>query len=220
MNDAVKAALAAWKLDLPPESLRRLEAFAAALREKNSLLNLVSRTDEPQLWERHILDALAAAPLLRRLLSPGSLIADAGSGAGFPGLALSAELAEYPFELLDSNGKRCAFLNWAAAAMKAPNVSVFHLRLGEGGRGSEPRYAAVLERAMGQLENILPQCLNILAEGGAFLAWQSAAQLAQGRPAVDEALRRTGAAVEETFPYRLPGEDADRYIVVFRKGRG
>lgn len=217
MNDAVKAVLAAWKLELSPEASARLEAFAAALKEKNSLLNLVSKTDEPQLWERHILDALAAAPLLRRLLKPGSLIADAGSGAGFPGLALSAELSEYAFELLDSNGRRCAFLNWAAASMKARNVSVFHLRLGEGGRGTEPRYGAVIERAMGQLENILPQCLNILSEGGIFLAWQSAAQLSQARPAVETALRITGARQEEVFSYRLPGENADRHVVVFRK---
>jgi len=142
MNDQVKAALAAWELEISPDALGRLEAFAAALKEKNSLLNLVSGSDEPQLWERHILDALAAAALLRRLLKPGSLIADAGSGAGFPGLALSAELSEYSFELLDSSGKRCAFLNWAAAAMKARNVSVFHRRLGEGGGGAARKYDA------------------------------------------------------------------------------
>jgi 16S rRNA (guanine527-N7)-methyltransferase len=217
MNEDVKTALAAWGLELSPDTVARLQAFAAALREKNSMLNLVSRADEPQLWERHILDALAAAPLLRRLIKPGSLIADAGSGAGFPGLALSAELSEYRFELLDSFGKRCAFLNWAAASMKSRNVAVFHRRLGEGGAGAARKYAAVIERAMGQLENILPQCLNILSEGGTFLAWQSAAQLAQARPAVETALRKTGARQEEVFSYHLPGENADRYIVVFRK---
>jgi 16S rRNA G527 N7-methylase RsmG len=50
-----------------------------------------------------------------------------------------------------------------------------------------------------------------------FLAWQSAAQLAQGRPAVDEAVRVAGVSVEETFSYRLPGENEDRHILVFRK---
>ena len=219
MNDAVSAALSAWGVRLPPVSQLALETFAEGLKQKNAVLNLVSRTDEVQLWERHILDALAAVPLLRRLLPAGAVIADAGSGAGFPGLVLSAALPEHRFELLDSSGKRCAFLNWSAARMKAANVSVFHRRLGEGGGAAAARYGAVLERAMGQLENILPQCLNILSEGGSFLAWQSSSQLAAARPAVDAALARAGGELAEVFSYRLPGEEADRGIAVFRKGR-
>ncbi len=216
MTDAVKASLSAWGLQLTQESLRKLQLFAAGLKEKNALLNLVSKTDEPQLWERHILDSLAGAPLLRRLLKPGAIIADAGSRAGVPGLARSTALEEFRFNLLDSSGKRCSFLNWSATAMNLENVSVFHRRLGEGGVAAATGYDAVIERAMGQLENILPQCLNILAEGGIFLAWQSAAQTRE-RPAVNAALRKAGGELSETFPYRLPGETEARYILVFRK---
>lgn len=219
MNEAVKETLRAWKLELGAESSRKLETFCAALKEKNAVQNLVSSKDEPLLWERHILDSLAAAPLLRRLLRPGAKIADAGSGAGFPGLALAAALEEFNFQLLDSRVRRCDFLKEAAAAMGAANVLVFNRRVGEGGPGSEQRYAAVTERAMGQLENILPQCLNILAEGGVFLAWQSAAQVAQDRPAVTDAIKKARAEIAETLNYRLPGESEDRHILVFRKAR-
>lgn len=219
MNDAVAGTLAAWGLSLAEESLRKLEIFSAGLIEKNAVQNLVSKNDEPQLWERHILDSLAAAALLRRRLKPGALIADAGSGAGFPGLALAAALEEFNFELLDSRERRCDFLSETAAAMGARNVAVFHRRVGEGGPGTGRRYAAVTERAMGQLENILPQCLNILAAGGLFLAWQSAAQLARPRPAVDAALRKAGGELSETLPYRLPGETEDRHLLVFTKRR-
>lgn len=217
MNETVTAALAAWGLQPEEEGRRRLEAFAAALLEKNAVQNLVSRNDEPLLWERHILDSLAAAPLLRRLLKPGAAVADAGSGAGFPGLVLAAVLPELAFELVDSRVKRCEFLSGAAAAMGCANVAVSQRRVGEGGPGSERRYAAVTERAMGQLENILPQCLNILSEGGVFLAWQSAAQLAKGRPAVEAALKKGRGELAETHSYRLPGENEDRHILVFRK---
>ncbi len=219
MNETVTKTLETWGLNLTPESLRRLELFAAALAEKNAVQNLVSEKDMPQLWERHFLDSLAAAPLLRRLVKPGSLVADAGSGAGFPGLALAGALHELSFQLLESRERRCEFLTETAAAMGARNVAVFNRRVGEGGPGSEQRYAAVTERAMGQLEIILPQCLNILAKGGFFLAWQSAAQLAQPRPAVEAAMRKAKAELAETFAYRLPGESADRYIMVFKRTR-
>lgn len=219
MNDAVKGALAAWGTAPDAAGETRLEAFAAALLEKNAVQNLVSRNDEPLLWERHVLDSLAAVPLLRRLLRPGASLADAGSGAGFPGLVLAAVLPEFSFELLDSRSKRCEFLAWAAAQMGCANVAVAQRRVGEGGPGAERRYAAVTERAMGQLENILPQCLNILSEGGVFLAWQSSAQLAKGRPAVDAALERARGELAETHSYRLPAETEDRHILVFRKRR-
>lgn len=218
MNDAIKTTLSAWGLELDPARQSRLEIFAAELKEKNSMMNLVSRNDEPLLWERHILDSLAGAAVLRRLVKPGAAIADAGSGAGFPGLVLAAVLEDFRFELLDSRSKRCDFLGLAAASMLAANVAVFQRRVGEGGPGSERRYAAVVERAMGQLENILPQCLNIAEEGGYFLAWQSGAQLARSRPAVSAALAKAGGKASETFSYRLPGEAEDRHIVVFRKG--
>ncbi len=218
MNEAVRAALAAWGLEPSPEALARLEAYVAALKAQNAVQNLVSSKDEPLLWERHVLDSLAGAVPLRRLLKPGAAVADAGSGAGFPGLPLAAVLPELRFELLDSRVRRCDFLRQAAAAMGCANVAVFNRRVGEGGEAAATRYAAVTERAMGHLENILPQCLNILARGGFFLAWQSAAQLAADRPAVAAAARRGGAGPAETFSYRLPGESADRHILVFRKG--
>ncbi|MCM2266397.1 MAG: 16S rRNA (guanine(527)-N(7))-methyltransferase RsmG [Elusimicrobiales bacterium] len=217
MNDAVIKTLEAWELRLTPESLRKAEIFVSVLKEKNAVQNLVSRNDEPQLWERHMLDSLAAAPLLRRLLPPGAKIADAGSGAGFPGLPLAAALEDFYFQLLDSRVRRCEFLKEAAAAMGAGNVQVFNRRVGEGGPGSEQRYAAVTERAMGHLENILPQCLNILTKGGVFLAWQSAAQLAADRPAVTAAIKKARAELTQTLNYRLPGETEDRHILVFRK---
>ncbi|MEI7528374.1 MAG: 16S rRNA (guanine(527)-N(7))-methyltransferase RsmG [Elusimicrobiota bacterium] len=215
MNDELKNALAAWGVELSGPQTERLGIFAAELITNNAVMNLISQKDEPLIWQRHIADSLAAAPLLRRLLKPGALIADSGTGAGFPGMPLAAALEDFRFELLDSNGKRCAFLGRAAAAMKISNAAVFQRRVGEGPKS--PRYAAVLERAMGQLENILPQCLNMLTQGGVFLAWQSAAQLAAPRPELEKVMHKARAGLAEKFSYRLPGEQEDRFIVVFRK---
>ena len=215
MNDELKSALAAWGVELSGPQTERLGIFAAELITNNAVMNLISQKDEPLIWQRHIADSLAAAPLLRRLLKPGALIADSGTGAGFPGMPLAAALENFRFELLDSNGKRCAFLGRAAAAMKISNAAVFQRRVGEGPKS--PRYAAVLERAMGQLENILPQCLNMLTQGGVFLAWQSAAQLAAPRPELEKVMHTARAGLAEKFSYRLPGEQEDRFIVIFRK---
>jgi 16S rRNA (guanine527-N7)-methyltransferase len=216
METEIRAALAAWGVELAPSQEAALEKYRAELLAANAVMNLISPKDEAAVWSRHFADSLAATPLLRRLLPPGGLAADSGTGAGFPGIPLAAAFPGHRFELLDSQNKRCEFIRRAAAAAGIANIEVFHRRVGEGPKA--PRYALVCERAMGKLENILPQCLNMLSPGGHFLAWQSAAQMAESRPAVEQALRKCRARLAEKYAYRLPGEQASRYIAVFRRG--
>lgn len=215
MNEEFRRTLENWKLDPGQEALDRIGVFVKELVANNAVMNLISKKDEDMVWTRHIADSLAAAGLLERLVKKGGLVADSGTGAGFPGVPLAAVLPELRFELLDSNGKRCLFIGRTLAEMKLTNAAVFQRRVGEGPRVE--KYRAVTERAMGQLENILPQCLNMLLPGGVFLAWQSAAQMAQDRPEVSKALRKGRGELAEKFAYRLPGENEDRYIAVFRK---
>ncbi|MEI7481283.1 MAG: 16S rRNA (guanine(527)-N(7))-methyltransferase RsmG [Elusimicrobiota bacterium] len=217
MDEIIKETLLKWNLALTEEQAARLELFKEELLEKNSRFNLVSQNDAGDLWPRHILDALAGAPLLARLLKPGDSVADAGAGAGFPGIPLAVALEPTAFDLWDSSLKRSMFLTCAASRLKLKTVRALHLRIGQSGPVGTGKYGAVVERAMGKLENILPQCLNMVKSGGVFLAWQTAAQLAQERPAAKEAARKSGAELAEIASYRLPGEKDDRSILVFRK---
>jgi len=57
----------------------------------------------------------------------------------------------------------------------------------------------------------------MVTQGGVFLAWQSAAQLAQERPELERALLKARAAVVEKAGYRLPGEKEDRFILVIKR---
>ena len=217
MDAIIKETLGIWKLALTEEQTAKLELFKEELLEKNSRFNLVSSNDAGDLWPRHILDALAGAPLLTRLLKPGDRIADAGAGAGFPGIPLAVALESAAFDLWDSSLKRSMFLTCAVSRLKLKNVRALHMRIGQSGPLETGKYDTVVERAMGKLENILPQCLNMIKSGGFFLAWQTAAQLAQERPAAREAARKAGAELAETASYRLPGEKEDRFILAFKK---
>ncbi|MFA6434649.1 MAG: 16S rRNA (guanine(527)-N(7))-methyltransferase RsmG [Elusimicrobiales bacterium] len=217
MEPMIRETLETWGLRLTEEQIVRLELFKTELLEKNSRLNLVSDNDAGNLWPRHILDSLAGAPLLAKLLKPGAAVADAGAGAGFPGIPLAVVLEPTRFDLWDSSLKRSMFLTCAASRLRLKTVRALHSRIGQSGPLEAGKYGAVVERAMGKLENILPQCLNMVQAGGVFLAWQTAAQLAQERPAALEAARKAGAEPAETVSYRLPGEPEDRHIIVFRK---
>ena len=215
MDERVKKILEKWGVPLTEEQAARLELFNLELLEKNLRFNLVSRNDEGEIWPRHILDALAGVPLLRKLLGAGGSAADAGAGAGFPGIPLAVALEDLNFDLWDSSLKRSQFLTWTASRLKLKNVRALHRRIGQSGHLETGKYGAVVERAMGKLENILPQCLNMLEAGGVFMAWQS--RVPGSSAAIQKTLELHGGRAEEPFAYRLPNEERDRFILVFRR---
>ena len=224
MDEKTRETLKVWGVDLTEEQTALLKLFKDELLEKNTRFNLFSRNDADYLWPRHILDALAGAPLLKKLLPAGGVIADAG--AGFPGIPLAVALPGCQFDLWDSSLKRQMFLTWAASRLRLKNVHALHSRIGQSGTLEAGKYDAVVERAMGKLENILPQCLNMLKAGGVFLAWQSSggtgpdgnhAPPADKDPEIRKILGACGGLAEKTASYRLPLEEKNRLILVFRK---
>lgn len=106
----------AWiqqELDVPRETMGRLEAFAGLLREANEHQNLVSRATLDCVWQRHIVDS---AQLLHWAPSPLSSWVDLGTGAGFPGLIVAA-LHGGPVTLVEERRLRVEFLQRAAAVL-------------------------------------------------------------------------------------------------------
>jgi 16S rRNA (guanine527-N7)-methyltransferase len=106
-------AAARARLNVPRETLDRLEAFAALLREENERQNLVSRASLEHLWGRHILDS---AQLLRFAPQQAGSWLDLGSGAGFPGLIV-ALLHPARVTLVEARKLRADFLRRSAATL-------------------------------------------------------------------------------------------------------
>ncbi len=84
----------------------RLAAYAALVERWSARHNLVSFASREELVERHIVDALAAAPLL----PPSGTLLDVGSGAGLPGVPLLVVSPGWHGTLLEPRHKRWAFL--------------------------------------------------------------------------------------------------------------
>ena len=95
------------------ETLSRIVAIVEALEVWRLKTNLIGPNERSHLWRRHILDSLQLAPLLPKT---GGVL-DLGSGAGFPGLVLSAvrHVPDGPVTMVESVGKKCAFLRAAIA---------------------------------------------------------------------------------------------------------
>jgi 16S rRNA (guanine527-N7)-methyltransferase len=113
MDEAGARSWVEREFNVPRETMERLDAFAALLREENDRQNLVSRASLDALWLRHVADS---AQLLRFAPSPKASWVDLGSGAGFPGLIVAA-LHRGPVTLVEERRLRVEFLHRAAAML-------------------------------------------------------------------------------------------------------
>jgi 16S rRNA (guanine527-N7)-methyltransferase len=138
--------------DVSPETSVRLDRFVALLQAWQPAINLVAPSTLPHLWTRHIADSLQ----LLSLAPQARVWIDLGSGAGFPGLVIACALADQPgvaVHLVESNGKKAAFLREAARQTSAPAV-VHHTRIEEFLRAA-PRCDIVTARALAPLPVLL-----------------------------------------------------------------
>ena len=133
--------------DVPRETMARLDAFAALLREENERQNLVSRASLDRLWTRHIADS---AQLLRFAPAPDASWVDLGTGAGFPGLIVAA-LHQGPVTLIEARRLRAEFLARAAESL---DIAV-EIVAGRAERVPPRRFDVISARAFAPLGRLL-----------------------------------------------------------------
>ena len=120
--------------------------------------------------DAHIADSLVALelPVVRR----SGEIADLGSGAGFPGLALAIALPEAHVTLVESVGRKTAFLARAAEELGLSNADVVQARAETWPEGLV-RHDLVTARALAPLPVLLEYAAPLLAPGGTLVAWKA-----------------------------------------------
>ncbi len=161
----------------------------------------VSSVTEPdRAWRVHVADSLSGLEF--EALPKAPTIADVGSGAGFPGLVLAVALPNAQLDLIESVGRKCAFIQRAIEAGGIANARVINARSEDlaAGEGCEA-YAAVTARAVGRLSTLAELASPLLEDGGVLVAWkgkrdpeeeaqlESAAELLAMRP---EEIRHVG----------------------------
>jgi 16S rRNA (guanine527-N7)-methyltransferase len=196
---------------LPPAFDAQMAVILDLLAEEPTS---VSSVRDPDAARRvHVEDSLDGLRVPR--LADAPVIADLGSGAGFPGLVLAAALPASHVFLVESVGRKCAFIDRAAAAAALDNAEVVHARAEEWSAGIG-RCAAVTARALAPLTALVEYAAPLLEHAGVLVAWKGrrdAAEEADGLAAG----RATGLALADVVvaPPR-PGAD-ERHLYVWSK---
>jgi 16S rRNA (guanine527-N7)-methyltransferase len=153
--------LSADRASVSRETEERLSAYTDLLLTWNRRINLIGRADEPHLWVRHIEDSLQLIPLLPADLDRGI---DLGAGAGFPGLVVAIATG-IPFDLVESDQRKAAFLREATRVTAAP-ATVHTVRIE--GAAIAPA-GLVTARALAPLPQLLALAHRFMAPGGVLL---------------------------------------------------
>jgi 16S rRNA (guanine527-N7)-methyltransferase len=148
-------------MDLSTDATTRLKHFAALLLRWNATLNLIAAKDTAVLWDRHIADSLQLVPLLPE---GATRAIDLGTGGGFPGLVLAIATGT-PFDLIESDRRKAAFLRTAILETKAP-ATVHACRIEAADIAPAPLVTA---RALAPLPRLLPLAARLLTEDGICL---------------------------------------------------
>jgi 16S rRNA (guanine527-N7)-methyltransferase len=141
--------------------VERLNVFAGLLLAWNRRINLIGRADEPHLWVRHIEDSLQLIPFMPPNLDRAI---DLGSGAGFPGLVIAIATG-IPFDLVESDQRKAAFLREAARTTAVP-ATIHATRIEV---ATAPPAGLVMARALAPLGQLLGLAHRFMAPGGVAL---------------------------------------------------
>lgn len=176
-------------------ALGRAVAYAELLATDGTVRGLIGPREVPRLWDRHLLNSAAVAPLV----PDRARVVDVGSGAGLPGIPLALARPDLAVVLLEPLARRVAFLDECVERLALDNVTVVRGRAEEGPvRRSLGGADVVVARAVAPIERLAGWCLPLLRTGGRLLALKgssAADELAAAGPlpgAADAEVREVG----------------------------
>ncbi len=193
LRQQLQAGADALALGLSDAQVGLLMDFLALLQKWNKVYNLTAVRDPQEMMTHHLLDSLAAVKLL-----------DVGSGGGLPGVVFAICCPDVDVSCVDTVGKKAAFIQQAAVALKLRNLHGVHARV----ETLTTPFDLISCRAFASLPDFVSWSRSALAAPhGVWLAMK-------GKHPEDEiAALPADVAVFHVEQLTVPGLDAERCIV-------
>jgi len=166
----VREHLAPFGISPTEEQTTKILNYIRILVAWNRSINLTAITDPIEIVERHFGESMCASNLLP---VENCRLADVGSGAGFPGLAMKIAVPSIQLVLIESNKKKCAFLEEVVRALGFSSVEILPSRF-ENIRPDGIQANAVTARAVGGFKELIRWSATALVDRGHLILWTGA----------------------------------------------
>lgn len=210
MLNTLKEGLPQLGMELPAAICEKLCAFGSAVIEQNKVMNLTAITQPDQVAKLHLLDSLTLLTLqdlrCKRVI-------DVGCGAGFPGVPLKIACPEMELTLLDSLGKRMAWLETVLPQLEV-DANCVTARAEEAVASCRETYDVATSRAVARLNILLELTAPYVKVGGAVLAMKGTAAQQELEEAKN-AIRQLGLKLEKVAQF--PADGTAHTVIVLRK---
>ena len=214
---ALDSGLAVLGIGLSARARRAIDDHVRLLLAWTPAINLTSLRDPAEIATRHVVDSLAALPLLAG--PPGGVL-DLGSGGGYPGLPLALARPDDTVLLVESIAKKARFLDTVVAALRlGSKVSVAAERSEALARqpGHRGRWPVVTARAIGDLGQLAELSFPLLAVGGRLIAWKRG-DVREEVAATEPLLASLGGGSVDVRPVNVPALPGHVLVVVTKRG--
>ncbi len=203
------------------ELVRRYALPATARKALHALLEMLAADasaptalrEPDRVLHDHLADALVSLEL--EPVRAAETVADLGSGAGVPGLPLAIAKPTAAFALIESNRRKCEFIERAAATCGLRNVEAINERVEAWQDGTE-RFELVTARALAPLAVVAEYAAPLLSHKGSLIAWRGVRDPA-AEDAAALAARTLGLTVGEVKAVRPYAGARWRHLHVFTK---
>jgi 16S rRNA (guanine527-N7)-methyltransferase len=166
-NEQIATALSPFQVRLSGAQTAQVREYVRLLLKWNQSVSLTSVMDPLEIVARHFGESMFVSCLIP--VENGRL-ADLGSGAGFPGLALKIANPTLQVKLIESNKKKCAFLAEIVRSLELANVEILSDRFEEI-RTSNDFAELITARALGGFSEILTWSKRALSPRGHLVLW-------------------------------------------------
>ena len=189
----------------PSESqIELLIDYLFMIEKWNRAYNLTAIRDPKEMLNLHLLDSLSIYSVVKQRTT-GNRLLDLGSGAGLPGVVLAILNPQFQLSLLDTNGKKCRFLNQVRIELGMKNIQVVHDRVEK--HQTSTGFNVILSRAFATLKDMTDNAVHLLADGGCFLAMKGR----YPKQELDELNQQF--SFQKAHPLQIPGLDVERFLV-------
>ena len=202
-KDLARKAKKLFGIELSGDDLRRLADLVSLLQAWSAKVNLLSAETTEEIVYRHVLDSLAPA----MWIGSTEMIADLGSGAGFPGIPLGLVRPSAHLWLIESRRKRANFLRHVVRVLKLHNVTVYEGRAEEFAGSHPHEFGAAVARAISP-ELLIRFAHEVVEPGGRAILMRKAGAVS---------VSAEGFTQQGREEYELPGGFHHEVVILVRE---